>query len=437
MPGLVDKLLEDDEIDLRDEIEAFGNVGQVFEQFGYAFNRRLRQYEKIFPLSPVWPVGEGDGRFEWTALRVGVQPLGPDWFVALKSGLGTPQQWRYEASWDSLGGYKLHADSVAPAATLRGVLQDIERLMENRQSYEGRVNQFVAEFKQTRPVVESVVAHLLEDDDAVDASDLVRAASMTEVDTMSIRELRSVFNGMGYRSSVYRSRRREEIAVSGTPTDPDRLVTLTDMRRVADRIRVVLQRSGVPSLEATVFGWNKKPPGVGVPDYETTGSNRIYVTIVNNTSGMFDNAVYVYGHVPESAEDDFDVSDALHGMTMSADEARELLPRLGYRPVRGSLYRKFIKTLESPKGPYDMSVFVSLVNDKAAFVFVGREAESTQRLGMANSWIKAFPSDLESFLSVLESTLRRYPHTDYILTFKAKHPEVALTTLDADTEKLW
>lgn len=439
MPGLVDKLLEEEEdaFDLRDEIEAFGNVGQVFAQFGYAFNRRLRQYEKIFPLNPVWPVGEGDGRFEWTALRVGVQPLGSDWFVALKSGVGTPQQWHYEAGWDSMDGYKLRADSVAPAVALRNVLQDIERLMKDRQSYNGRVHQLVSEFKRTRPVVESVVAHLLEDDVEVDADDIARAASMTEVDTVTIKELRSVFNGMGYRSSVYRSRSRDEIAVSGTPTDPGRLVASADMRQVGERIRVVLQRSGVPSLEATVFGWNRKTPGPGVPDYETTGNSRIYVTIVNNPTGPLNNAVYVYGHVPESMEDDFDANDALRGVTMSADEARELLPRLGYRPVRSNLYRKFIKTLESPRGPYDMSVFVSLVNDKAAFVFLGREAESTQRLGMANSWIKAFPSDLEGFLSVLESTLGRYRHTDYILTFKAKHPEVALTALDAHTEKLW
>jgi hypothetical protein len=243
VPGLVDRLLEDDDVfDLRDEIEALGNVAQVFSQYGYTFNPRERRYEKIFPMNPAWTVGEGEGRFEWTALRVNVTPSGQTWFVVLRSGVGTPREWKFEASWDNLSSYKFQPDSSAPTVALSTVLHNVEQLMQERQSYTGRVQDFVSAFKRTLPVVEALVAHLLEDDVEVDADDISRAASVTEIDVLTLKELRSVFSRMGYTSSAYRRKTQDEVLISGTPSGPDRPVTRTDLNTVADRVKAILDR---------------------------------------------------------------------------------------------------------------------------------------------------------------------------------------------------
>lgn len=300
------------------------------------------------------------------------------------------------------------------------------------------------------PIAESVVCKILEDDSADDLIGDLDLADMFRVSLqqLDIRSLRQAFVGLGYKVSAYRQKRSKmELCLTGTPSNKAHRVTAGDVQAVARYYEEYFK--DIPGFSICVFGWNRKPPGPGVQDYERKGFDKLYVTIRESD---FSEPTHVdfYGGLPfrdiqyEGLEEpafgyfaDLDdlLDQALSGLA-TAENVVEVLDRAGYNQVRGKTYGKLIKRLATGvKGlneSVEMWVLVNLTGPRSTFVYIGYpKPDSFARIGMANSWIRSLPNSLPLFLPELEAALKRCEHTDDVLTFKQKHPELELHQIAA------
>lgn len=159
---------------------------------------------------------------------------------------------------------------------IRSTVRAVEALFAANPSFSEAVVAFRA---LNKPLAESVVRAILdaEDDDLIGDLDL---SDMLEphIQHLDIRSLRQAFRGLGYSVSAYRRLRWEkELCITGTPTNKVHRVTTGDVQAVGRYYEEYFKN--LPGFAVMVFGWNRKPAGPNVQDYERTGLDKIYVTI--------------------------------------------------------------------------------------------------------------------------------------------------------------
>lgn len=393
-----------------------------------------------------WPAkAEPEG---WTELAVRFsQDIFTRWWVTLYASCMPASaplaHRRHVANFYPQANLSLSKDSDAIEA-IRSVVGAVETIFQANPNPTEVIRAFRA---LPKPLAESVVLAIL---DAEDGDDLVGDLDLSDmlepqIQYLDIRSLRQAFRGLGYSVSAYRRLRWEkELCITGTPVNKAHRVTADDVQAVGRYYEEYFKN--LPGFAVTVFGWNRKPAGPNVQDYEQTGLDKLYVTIrgvdINSPSH-----VDACGGLPfkdiqyesmdfENVDDLSDLIDLAFSGLATTENVRTVLEKAGYRNFFGGTYSKFIKYVSTGvSGQNDSKsvwVMVNLVNSKGIFVYIGypRHDGPPVRIGMNNSWIKSLPNNLPVLLSELEAALARCKHTDDVLTFKARHPALVLKSLE-------